>query len=415
LKELYEKVELTQLAQALIQRPSHKGVEFRERDVARYIYQYCAQQGFEAELVPVEGERCNVMVYLRGDDTGKNLMLNGHIDTVPPYNMTIDPFKAEIKDGCIWGRGAVDMKGPIASMIMTMVAIKRAGVKLKGDVIFAGVIGEEERSEGSEFLVKSGIKAHGAVVGEPSNYEYALGHRGLEWLEIIIKGRAAHGGVPHLGVNAIEKAAILIERIKRELYPKLRERYNEYMGPSVMNFGVIQGGTQPSSVADECRIQIDRRYIPGENIQTAIQEYVDIIDSIKAEDSDFEAEIRRMPNSMLTLDHLYLITSPEEPIARAVKEAIQSITGKEPDITRQRGWTDAALLSNFGKIPTVVYGPGAIKHAHTKDEHIEINELADAVEIYGEIIRNFCGFSSDYSNSIPGNQNIYLKYSDMSR
>ncbi|GAB6085964.1 M20 family metallopeptidase [Alkaliphilus crotonatoxidans] len=392
LKEHYQKAELIQLTQALIQRPSHKDVEFRERDVAHYIYQYCIQQGLEAALVSVDGERCNVMVYLRGDGTGKNLLLNGHTDTVPPYHMTIDPFKAEIKDGCIWGRGAVDMKGPIASMLMTMVAIKRAGIKLKGDVIFTGVIGEEERSEGSEYLIQSGIKAHGAVVGEPSDYEYALGHRGLEWLEIIIKGRAAHGGVPHLGVNAIEKAATLIHRIKGELYPRLQGRYNEYMGPSVMNFGVIQGGTQPSSVADECRIQIDRRYIPGENVQTVIQEYEDIINSIKAEDPDFEAEIRRMPNNMLTLDHLYLITSPGEPIARAVKEAIQSVIGREPDITRQRGWTDAALLSNFGKIPTVVYGPGKIGYSHTKDERIAISELVDAVEIYGKIIQNFCGF-----------------------
>lgn len=391
LREYYQQEELIQLTQALIQLPSHKDVQHRERDVARFIYDFCNKQGIETELVPVEGERCNVMAYLRGDGSGKTLLLNGHIDTVPPYLMTIEPFGAEIKDGCIWGRGAVDMKGPIASMLITMVAIKRSGIKLKGDVIFAGVIGEEERSEGSEYLVKSGVKAHGAVVGEPSNYEYALGHRGLEWLEIIIKGRAAHGGVPHLGVNAIEKAAVFIERIQKELYPKLKDRYNEYMGPSVMNFGLIQGGAQPSTVADECRIQIDRRYIPGESVSSVIQEYEEIIEAIKKEDPEFDAELRRMPNNMLTLDHLYLITSPEESIATAVKEAIKEVIGREPDITRQRGWTDAALLSNFGNIPTIVYGPGKIGFSHTKDERIEISELIDAVEIYGKIINKFCG------------------------
>lgn len=387
----YAQSELVKLTQSLIQIPSHKDIPHRERDVAKFIHQFCIENGLETELVPVDGERCNVMVYLRGDGSGKTLLLNGHTDTVPPYNMTIDPFAAEVKDGCVWGRGAVDMKGPIASMLITMVALKRAGAKLKGDVIFAGVIGEEERSEGSEYLVKSGIKADGAIVGEPSNYEYAIGHRGLEWLEIIIKGKAAHGGVPHLGINAIEKAAMFIQRIKEDLYPKLKERFNEYMGPSVMNFGVIQGGSQPSTVADECRIKIDRRYIPGENVETVLKEYQDIIDALKTEDPDFNAEIVRMPNNMLTLDHLYLMTPPDNPIVISVKESIKKVIGREPEITRQRGWTDAALISNFGNIPTVVFGPGKISFSHTKDERVEISELVDAVDIYSKIIEDFCG------------------------
>lgn len=389
--EHYTQEELIQLTQSLIKIPSHKDVPNREKEVAEFIYEFCQQQGLEVKLEPVDGERSNVLAFLRGDGTGKTLMLNGHTDTVPPYNMTIDPFGAAVKDGAIWGRGAVDMKGPIASMLITMLALKRAGVKLKGDIIFAGVIGEEERSEGTEHLVKSGLKAHGAVVGEPSHYEYAIGHRGLEWLEIRIKGKAAHGGVPHLGINAIEKAAALIERIKKELYPKLEARYNEYMGPSVMNFGVVQGGSQPSTVADACTIRIDRRYIPGETVASVLKEYQDIIDTMKGEDPDFDAEIIRMPNNMLTLDHLYLMTPPDDPIVSAVKASIQEVIGKEPEITRKRGWTDAALLSNYGKIPTVVFGPGKISSSHTKDESVEISELIDAVEIYGRIIEKFCG------------------------
>ncbi|SKC84965.1 M20 family metallopeptidase [Maledivibacter halophilus] len=391
IRKFYSLEELIRLTQSLIQIPSHKDADGREKEVSKYIYNFCIENDLEAELIPVERERSNVIAYLRGDKAGKRLMLNGHTDTVPPYNMTIDPFAAEIKDGAIWGRGAVDMKGPIASMLMTMVALKRSGKRLKGDVIFTGVIGEEERSEGSEYLVKSGLKADGAIVGEPSNYEYAIGHRGLEWLEIIIKGKAAHGGVPHLGVNAIEKAAKLIERIKDELYPKLAERYNEYMGPSVMNFGVINGGSQPSTVADTCSIKIDRRYVPGETVESVLKEYQDIIDSLKNEDTDFNAKIIRMPNNMLTLDHLYLITSPDDPIVKTVRESIKEVIRKEPRITRRRGWTDAALLSNYGNIPTVVFGPGNILYSHTKDERIKISELVDAVDIYSKIVQKFCG------------------------
>jgi acetylornithine deacetylase/succinyl-diaminopimelate desuccinylase len=390
-KKYYDLEELVQLTQTLIKIPSHKDTPGREKEVAEYIYNFCRENGLEAELQKVDGERCNVLAYLKGDGKGRSLMLNGHTDTVPPYNMTVDPFGAEIKDGCIFGRGAVDMKGALACMLTAMLALKRSGAKLKGDVVFAGVIGEEERSEGTEYIVKSGLKTDGAIVGEPSNYEYAIGHRGLEWLEIVIKGKAAHGGVPHLGVNAIEKAAVLINKIKKELYPRLEERFNEYMGPSVMNFGVIEGGSQPSTVADKCSIKIDRRYIPGETVETVLKEYQDIIDAIKAEDPEFDAEIIRMPNNMLTLDHLPLMTPPEDPIVLAVRESIKEVIGREPEITRRRGWTDAALLSNFAKIPTVVFGPGDISYSHTKDERVKIVDLEKAVDIYSRVIQRFCG------------------------
>ncbi len=387
----FEEDEVIKLTQQLVKIPSHKDIKNREKEVAEYIHSYCIENELEAELQTVDGERKNVIAYLRGDGTGKTLLFNGHTDTVPPYNMTIDPFKAEIRDDCIWGRGTNDMKGALACMITSMLAIKKSGVKLKGDIIFTGVIGEEEKSEGTEYLAKSGITADGAIVGEPSNYEYAIGHRGLEWLEIKIKGKAAHGGVPHLGINAISKAAKLITRIEEELYPKLKDRFNEYMGPSVMNFGRIEGGSQPSTVADSCSIKIDRRYIPGEDVESVLNEYQSIIDSIKEEDPEFDAEIVRMENNMLTLDHLYLMTQPDEPIVMATREALKEVINREPDITRKRGWTDAALLSNFANIPTVVVGPGDISYSHTKDERVPIKDLINMVEVYTKIAIKFCG------------------------
>ncbi|EOD01614.1 M20 family metallopeptidase [Caldisalinibacter kiritimatiensis] len=391
IKEYYDKEELIRLTQELVRIPSHKDVPNREKEVAEYIHRFCIENGLKSKLQPVDGERKNVLAYLEGIGNGKSLMFNGHTDTVPPYKMTIDPFAAEIKDGYIYGRGTVDMKGALACMLITMLAIKRSGIKLKGNIIFTGVIGEEEKSEGTEHIVKSKIKAHGAIVGEPSNYEYAIGHRGLEWLEIKIKGKAAHGGIPHLGVNAISKAAKLITKIEEELYPKLEKRYNEYMGPSVMNFGRIEGGSQPSTVADWCSIKIDRRYIPGETVESVIGEYQQIIDKLKAEDPEFDAEIVRMPNNMLTLDHLYLMTEPNELIVSCTREALKEVIGREPDITRRRGWTDAALLSSFGNIPTVVCGPGDISYSHTKDERVPINDLVNMVDVYSRIAMKFCG------------------------
>lgn len=390
IRKYFTEEEIVKLTQELVKIPSHKDVESREAKVAEYIYEYCTSNGLEAELKTVDKERKNVYVYLRGNGSGRTLMFNGHTDTVPPYNMIIEPFDAKIKDGFIWGRGTNDMKGAVACMITSMLAIKRAGMKLNGDIIFTGVIGEEEKSEGTEEVINSGIKADGAIVGEPSNYEYAIGHRGLEWLEIKVKGKAAHGGVPKEGINAISKAAKLINAIEEQLYPKLENRYNEYMGPSVMNFGRIEGGTQPSTVADWCSIKIDRRYIPGETVETVINEYQEIIDYIKKEDSDFDAEIIRIPGNMLTLDHLYHYTEPNEEIVKVAKKVLKNTLGKEPEITRKRGWTDSALLSNYAKIPTVITGPGNISYSHTKDERIPIKDLVDYVEIYANIAMDFC-------------------------
>ncbi len=383
--------EVVRLTQELIRIPSHKFVEDRESDVAEFIYNYCSQNGLDAEYQQVEGKRRNVICTLKGNGTGKNLIFNGHIDTVPPYEMTIDPLGAEIVDGYVLGRGANDMKGAVACMITAMVNIKKSGKMLGGDVILTAAVGEEEKSDGTEYVVKSGIRADGAIVGEPSNYGYALGHRGLEWLEIRIEGKIAHGGIPELGINAISKAAKLITKIENELMPKLRERQNEWMGPSVMNFGLIKGGTQPSSVADSCIIQIDRRYLPGENVVSVIKEYQDIIDSLSKEDPEFKAEIIRMESNLMEeFDHAPLIAQPESEIAKTVYNVLKKFNNKEPNIEKRRGWTDAGVLSTYGKIPTVVTGPGDLKYSHAKDEKIPIANLLDYVNIYTQIAEEFC-------------------------
>jgi acetylornithine deacetylase/succinyl-diaminopimelate desuccinylase len=383
--------EVVGLTQQLIRIPSHKYIENRESDAAEFIFSYCKNNGLETEMQDVEGKRRNVIVRLRGKGTGKTLIFNGHIDTVPPYEMTVEPFNAEIKDGYVLGRGANDMKGAVACMITAMLNIKNKGKILGGDIILTAAVGEEEKSDGTEKIVKMGIVADGAIVGEPSNYGYALGHRGLEWLEIKIEGKLAHGGIPEAGINAISKASKLIQKIESELMPKLKTRQNEWMGPSVMNFGLIKGGTQPSSVADSCIIQIDRRYLPEENVASVINEYQDIIDSLKAEDPEFKAEITRMDSNMMEeFDHAPLIAQPDSLIAITVHDVLNQFISKEPNIEKRRGWTDAGVLSTYGKIPTVVTGPGDLKYSHAKDEKIPVADLVNYVEIYTRIAEEFC-------------------------
>lgn len=395
LKKLEEAVpinKLVELVRKMISVPSHWDVPTMEEEIVSELADYFNDVGLSFELQPIDKRRSNIIARVQGAGGGRSLALNGHLDTVPPYNMTIDPFGAVIENNRIYGRGAVDMKGPIAAMIMTLLAFKRTGIELKGDLIFTGVLAEETNSDGCETLIESGFRSDGAIVGEPSNREYAIAHRGLEWLEIEIIGKRAHGGIPEAGVNAIVNAAKFILRVQEKIVPRLKKLYHPHMGPSVMNFGRIEGGTQPSTVADRCIIQLDRRYIPVEKLEDVIKDYEDILRELSEEDPDFKWELRRMPSSIMKLyDHVPMETSPDHPLVHAVINSIEKITGVPPKMTTRRGWTDAAILNYYGKIPTVIYGPGDITRSHSSNEYITIEELWEGFKTYCLIAMDFCG------------------------
>jgi len=308
--------------------------------------------------------------------------------------MEVEPFAAEISDGKIFGRGAVDMKGPVAAMLMTLAAYRRAEVPLKGDLVFAGVLAEETNSDGSETLIRSGFRTDGAIVGEPSDREYAIGHRGLEWIEVEFFGKTAHGGVPQDGINAIVHAARFIGQVQEKIVPKLALRGHPHMGPSVMNFGRIEGGTQPSTVADHCLVRMDRRYISSESLDEVIAEYQGILDELSREDPTFRAELKLMDiGTMAHFHHVPLETSPDDPIVKAVVDSIRDVSRIEPKMTTRRGWTDAAIFGHYGKIPTVVFGPGSLSRSHSKAEFITVDELEEGFRTYVSIAARFCGLA----------------------
>ena len=384
--------EIAELASRLIRIPSHWDVPTREEEVVEAVASFLTSENIPFTLQPVEGSRNNIIATIKGEGNGRSLALSGHLDTVPPYDMEVEPFAAKIEGGRIYGRGAVDMKGPVAAMLMTLAAFRRSGVPLKGDLIFAGVLAEETNSDGSETLIRSGFRTDGAIVGEPSDREYAIGHRGLEWIEVEFFGKTAHGGVPQEGINAIVHAAKFINRVQEKIVPKLALRDHPHMGPSVMNFGRIEGGTQPSTVADHCVVEMDRRYISSESLQEVLGEYQEVLDGLSREDPTFRAELKLMDLGKMThFYHAPLETSPDEPIVKAVVDSIREVSGIEPRMTTRRGWTDAAIFGHFGKIPTVVFGPGSLSRSHGKMEYITLDELEEGFRTYVAVAARFCG------------------------
>jgi len=384
--------EVVRLTSDLVRIPSHCDVPDREAEVGDFIYDWAIANGFDAKKVHVEGKRNNVYISLPGTGGGHSLLFNGHIDTVPPYNMVVEPFDPVVRDGCLYGRGSNDMKGGVACMLMTLLVLKRAGIRLKGDILFTGVCGEEEESDGTEIFALEGNSYDGAIVGEPSGYGFSLGNRGLEWIQVKFQGKTMHGGQAQLGINAIAKASKFIERVARDLEPLLKTRTDEYMGPAIMNYGKIFGGDQVSTVAGECTLQLDRRYVPGETTQTVLKEYQDIIDQLHAEDPDFQATLSLMPNGqMKTLAHAPAIADPEARINKCITRVLCDFLGTEEiPINRSRGWTDAGILSTYLHIPTGIFGPGVLANSHTKDENVPVEMLYNFVSFYANIACDFC-------------------------
>ena len=331
------------------------------------------------------------MARIPGRGGGKSLLLTGHLDTVPPYNME-NPYTLREESGRLRGLGAVDMKGPLACMMAAMEDLVISKSVLKGDLVFQAVADEEEKSLGTRRLLSEGAGYNGAVVGEPTSLNLCLGHRGLEWFEVRFFGKTVHGGSQEEGKNAISMARAFMNRVDACLLPAILSRRNSLLGSSTMNYGLISGGTQPSTVAGYCILRFDRRWVPGEKYDEIIAEYREILAELKKEDPEFNAEIRVMEESFMEsgVYHEALVTSAQDPIVLAVKSAYRDYFGRDIEVTAFPGWTDAGLLSHYGCITSVVFGQGSIRTAHSAEEFINKEELLPAAEIYRNLAVKYC-------------------------
>lgn len=384
------KAELEGLVRSLVKIPSHRQVPTREKEVAEFLKEFLEAEGIDARLRQVEKDRPNVIAVVKGSGEGRSLMFNGHTDTVPPYDMDIPPFTPKVQGGKLFGRGSLDMKGGLGAMAMTMIALDRAKFRPQGDLYLTAVVGEEERSEGAEDIVLKGPKADMAIVGEPTDLEVQPSHRGLEWFEIHFHGKAAHGGQAEMGVNAISMAARFVNLLESDLLPRLRAKGSSKMLPPTVNVGVICGGQQPSSVADHCVVKIDRRWTPEEDLQTVFQEMYDMFDALKKADPSFKAELKRDYTNMKTMTHVPNYVPQEHRLVKTLKDSVASVTGEPAKVTSFWGWTDAALITHFGKTPAVVFGPGG-KGAHSRVEYVLTEDLRKCMLVYAKTAMDICG------------------------
>jgi acetylornithine deacetylase/succinyl-diaminopimelate desuccinylase family protein len=329
----------------------------------------------------VAKNRFNVVAVLNGRGVGRSLMLNGHMDTVGTSDMTVDPFRAFVKQGRMHGRGACDMKGPISAMMSAMIAIAKSNQKPAGDIMFAGVVDEEFQSIGTTNLIKR-YRTDAAIVGEPTGMDIAIAHKGYAWLEIETIGKRAHGSVPEQGIDAIENMAKLITDLD-SLRRRLRLKRHARLGTPKIHTSTISGGSDWSSVPAKCVLRIERRLLPGEHPRDAVKELREIVARCAKSNEKMRATVRLINHR----DSMEVDAKTAH--VQVLRSTVRSLGGSGR-IVGVPYTTDASILLRQAQIPSCIFGPGDVKLAHNPDEYINIKDVMTAANVYAHTALQYC-------------------------
>jgi acetylornithine deacetylase len=349
-----------------------------EGDIARRLADELRALGLAVEIADVTPGRPNVVGVLEGRNTGRSLMLCGHTDTVGVTGMP-RPFSPDIRDGKLFGRGSQDMKGGVAAMVGVARSLVESGGLDRGRLVIAAVADEEHSSLGADELVKT-WRADAAVVTEPTGLDVAVAHKGFQWIAVETRGRAAHGSRPGDGRDAIMRMGRVLSRLER-LEKRLRYgASHDLLGTASLHASIIDGGEELSSYPARASLQFERRTLPDEPADVGLTEIVTILDELRREDTEFEADAR-----MVFGREAYEI-DPSSPLPEALIQAASRVGGR----SRRVGmtfWTDAAILGSAG-IPTVLFGPGGAG-LHSTEEYVLIEDVCHCRDALVELARAF--------------------------
>jgi succinyl-diaminopimelate desuccinylase len=366
--------EALDLLRQLVRTPSANppGAEAR---VAEVLAGFLEARGFECRLHEIEPGRANLTAGFDTGYPGPTLMLNGHLDTMPAGpGWTTDPFDPVVRDGHLFGLGAADQKSGLAAMAVAATAVRGTKLPIRGRLFLTGVVDEEGSGLGARRLVEQGLHADCAIITEPTELGLVRVSNGQVNLELLVRGKSAHGSTPESGKNAIEAAARVIVALGEQAR-RLRARVHPLIGPTTLNVGTIQGGLVTSIVPAECRVTVDRRVIPGDSIDGAVADLDELLEQLRALDPTLEIE-RRVMMAVPPVE------VPEElPLCRIIRDTTARILGKDLGYSGLRGSTDAATFQSAG-IPTLIFGPGSLsKAAHRANESVPLAELHAAARI----------------------------------
>jgi putative selenium metabolism hydrolase len=349
-------------------------------------------------FVDVWNDRMGNVIGRIGTGRGPKLVYNGHLDVVDvgePERWSHPPYDGVIEDGVLYGRGACDMKGGLAAMVYAVGALVEAGVQLAGDLYLVAVV-QEEPCEGLAMRVlveEEGIRPDYVVLGEPSNLQVRIGHRGRIEMKVKVRGKAAHASAPDLGSNAIHNAARLIFGIEL-LAPRLA--HDDFLGQGTISVTEIESqAASRNAIPDSCIFYIDRRLTLGETERKALAEIQNIINTEEVDASVSVTEYRTASYTGFdcrTRNIFPAWAMPQDhPLVQTVVRSVRETLGYRPRLGRWSFSTDGTYSAGVANIPTVGFGPGEERYAHTQDEQIRLNDVVDAARVYARLAVELLG------------------------
>ncbi len=381
-------------------------------ETAAVIERFLKQESIQYQThEPIRGHRSVVATVGKGKPT---LILCGHIDVVPAGDLTkwnVPPYKGEVKHGRLYGRGATDMKGGAAAMLMALATAKQHETELLGKITVASVSDEEAQGPGGALWLLKNKKLVGdlCLITEPTGYlnsEYSVvaGERGTCWLKITTHGKPAHGSTPPLGRNAIEMSTQFLPRLKALEVEAVRtpkdavelirngEKEQRMMAKKhgvqarsltralthyTVNLGVIAGGTKANIVPEKCEAELDIR-VPAGGHPDGVEEFVR---NLLPDDFEYEVTNKTMPS----------YTPADHPLIRTIQKSVRQIFGYRPTSTYMPATSDAHFFRELLGIPTVAFGPGHGELAHAYNEFVVLKDVENAAKVYVNLIADTVG------------------------
>jgi len=404
--------DLIALTQALIRIPTLNPPGRNYRDLVDWLGARLRATGWEVELIRAEGAigdtelypRWNLVARRAGAEPGDCVHFNSHHDVVEVgHGWTRDPFGAELEAGRIYGRGACDMKGGLASSIIAAEAFMAVTPAFRGAIEISATADEESGGFGGvAYLAERGYfdpaRVQHVIIPEPLHKDrICLGHRGVWWAEIETQGRIAHGSMPFLGDSAIRHMGAVLEEMERTLYPLLASKRTEMpvipegARSSTLNINSIHGGeAEPVEgqtgfpapcVADRCRIILDRRFLIEEGIDEVKGEIRALMERVRASRPGFSYEIREM------FEVAPSMTDRDAPVVRSTAAAIETVLGRLPDYVVSPGTYDQKHIDRIGRLKNcIAYGPGILDLAHQPDEWIGVEDMIDSAGVMALVL-----------------------------
>ncbi|CAN1510439.1 ArgE Acetylornithine deacetylase/Succinyl-diaminopimelate desuccinylase and related deacylases [Rhabdaerophilaceae bacterium] len=396
--------DLVQLTQDLIRFPTVNPPGQGYDECCQFLAERLTRHGAKVDLVRASGApadsdaypRWNVIGRFNALKPGPCVHFNGHIDVVEVgHGWTVPPFEGVVKDGRVYGRGACDMKGGIAASLIAIEALLSTGLHQHGALEFSGTADEESGGYGGVgYLARQGwfdqARVDHVIIPEPLNPDrVCLGHRGVWWAEIEMRGAIGHGAMPFLGVNAIAGMGDLIGLIETDLMPKLAGRITQMpcepagARQATLNYNSIHGG-QPEPgdglpapvVADRARLVIDRRYLVEEEFSAVKGEINSLLERVKNSRVGIEASIREIMTFEPTM------TAPDAPLVRALDHWIERLFDRPATHIASPGTYDQKHIAQHGSVRAcVAYGPGILDLAHQPDEWVGIDDMLASAKV----------------------------------